>query len=419
MKYTLPFTFEQVSLWKETLPTPFYVYDEEGIRNTVNAINQAFSWNEGFREYFAVKATPNPSILRLLRSLGCGLDCASVAELEMAKRCGFTGQEVILTSNETLDPTYRMAYKQGAIINLDDLTQIAHVERALDGKLPDTICVRFNPGSFGISNDIMGNLYDSKFGMTEEQLFEAFRILKEKGVQHFGIHAMLASCSLDESYYPALARILFTLVLRMKEDFDIAVEFIDLSGGIGIPYRPEEKAVDILKIGEGVHQVYDEVLTSRGLSVRLMTEMGRFVTGPNGYLVTSVVGKKHIYREYIGVDATAANLMRPAIYGAYHHIAVLGKEDQETSGLYDVVGCLCENNDKFAIQRELPSVEEGDLLVIQDAGAHGYSMGYNYNGALKCAELMLQKDGSVKLIRRAETLSDLFATLDMDPDFKN
>lgn len=419
MKYTLPFTFEQVSLWKETLPTPFYVYDEEGIRNTVNAINQAFSWNEGFREYFAVKATPNPSILRLLRSLGCGLDCASVAELEMAKRCGFTGQEVILTSNETLDPTYRIAYEQGAIINLDDLTQIAHVERALDGKLPDTICVRFNPGSFGISNDIMGNLYDSKFGMTEEQLFEAFRILKEKGVQHFGIHAMLASCSLDESYYPALARILFTLVLRMKEDFDIAVEFIDLSGGIGIPYRPEEKAVDILKIGEGVHQVYDEVLTSRGLSVRLMTEMGRFVTGPNGYLVTSVVGKKHIYREYIGVDATAANLMRPAIYGAYHHITVLGKEDQETSGLYDVVGCLCENNDKFAIQRELPSVEEGDLLVIQDAGAHGYSMGYNYNGALKCAELLFQKDGSVKLIRRAETLSDLFATLDMDPDFKN
>lgn len=419
MRYTLPFTFEQVSLWKETLPTPFYVYDEEGIRNTVNAINQAFSWNEGFRECFAVKATPNPSILRLLHSLGCGLDCASIAELEMAKRCGFTGQEVILTSNETLDPTYRMAYEQGAIINLDDLTQIAHVERALDGKLPDTICARFNPGSFGISNEIMGNLYDSKFGMTEEQLFEAFRILKEKGVEHFGIHAMLASCSLDESYYPALARKLFTLVLRMKEDLDIAVEFIDLSGGIGIPYRPEEKAVDILKIGEGVHQVYDEVLTSRGLSVRLMTEMGRFVTGPNGYLVTSVVGKKHIYREYIGVDATAANLMRPAIYGAYHHITVLGKEDQETSGLYDVVGCLCENNDKFAIQRELPSVEEGDLLVIQDAGAHGYSMGYNYNGALKCAELMLQKDGSVKLIRRAETLSDLFATLDMDPDFKN
>ena len=415
MRYDLPFTLEQVKEWRGITPTPFYVYDENGIRETVNAIHEAFAWEPGYCEYFAVKACPTPAVLRVLADMGCGADCASVSEIMLAEASGMTGDKIIFSSNETLPEEYRAAVAAGAAINLDDITQIAHLEATAG--IPDTVCCRYNPGEFAISNQIIGNLHDSKFGMTREQIFEAYRILKEKGVRHFGIHAMLASCSLEESYYPRLARELFSLVVELKEELGIEMEFIDMSGGIGIPYRPEEKAVDIRRIGEGVHEVYDEILVANGIRPSIRTEMGRFVTGPHGYLVTSVTGMKHTYKEYIGVDASMCDLMRPAMYGAYHHITVLGKENEEPSVTVDVVGALCENNDKFAIDRELPALEEGDLLVIQDAGAHGHSMGFNYNGRMRCAELLMRPDGTADLVRRSETPADLFATLDVDEEF--
>ena len=417
MTNKLPFSLEQARQWRESCPTPFYVYDEAGIRRCVEDLYRAFSWNKGFREYFAVKALPTPAVLRLLASLGCGTDCASVTELMLSERSGITGERIMFSSNETTTEEYEAARKLGAIINLDDITQISHLEAACG--LPDTVCCRYNPGKFHITNDIMGHLYDSKFGMTPEQLLEAFALLKEKGVRHFGIHAMLASCSLDEEYYPNLARELFGLVLELREKLGITVEFIDLSGGIGIPYRPEERPVNIFAIGEGVRRVYEELLTPQGVELSLYTEMGRYITGPYGYLLTSVIGHKHIYKEYVGVDATACDLMRPAIYGAYHHITVLGKEGAPCDTVVDVVGSLCENNDKFAVDRPLPAVENGDILVIQDSGAHGRSMGYNYNGKLRPAELLLKADGTVQLIRRAETPADYFATLDVDPAFMN
>ena len=333
----------------------------------------------------------------------------------MAERSGMTGHRIILSSNETLPQEYRAAAAVGAIINLDDLTQIEHMERAIG--IPDTVCCRYNPGKFQITNDIMGHLYDSKFGMTKQQLLQAYAILKEKGVQHFGLHCMAASCSLENGYYPALARELFRLVREIRDTVGVTVEFVDLSGGVGIPYRPEETAVDILAVGEGVRQAYEEILTPAGISLRLCTEMGRYMTGPYGHLVTTVVGKKHIYKEYVGVDATACDLMRPAMYGAYHPVTVLGKENAPAEQTVDVVGSLCENNDKFAVDRPLPAVEEGDMLVISCAGAHGHAMGYNYNGKLRCAELLLREDGSVQCIRRAETYADYLATLDVDETF--
>ena len=411
----LPFTLSQAQTWRETYPTPFYIYDEAGIRRCVQELYRAFSWNPGFCEYFAVKATPTPAILRLLAELGCGADCASVPELMMAERSGMTGHRIILSSNETLPQEYRAAAAVGAIINLDDLTQIEHMERAIG--IPDTVCCRYNPGKFQITNDIMGHLYDSKFGMTKQQLLQAYAILKEKGVQHFGLHCMAASCSLENGYYPALARELFWLVREIRDTVGVTVEFVDLSGGVGIPYRPEETAVDILAVGEGVRQAYEEILTPAGISLRLCAEMGRYMTGPYGHLVTTVVGKKHIYKEYVGVDATACDLMRPAMYGAYHPVTVLGKENAPAEQTVDVVGSLCENNDKFAVDRPLPAVEEGDMLVISCAGAHGHAMGYNYNGKLRCAELLLREDGSVQCIRRAETYADYLATLDVDETF--
>ena len=411
----LPFTLSQAQTWRETYPTPFYIYDEAGIRRCVQELYRAFSWNPGFCEYFAVKATPTPAILRLLAELGCGADCASVPELMMAERSGMTGHRIILSSNETLPQEYRAAAAVGAIINLDDLTQIGHMERAIG--IPDTVCCRYNPGKFQITNDIMGHLYDSKFGMTKQQLLQAYAILKEKGVQHFGLHCMAASCSLENGYYPALARELFWLVREIRDTVGVTIEFVDLSGGVGIPYRPEETAVDILAVGEGVRQAYEEILTPAGILLRLCTEMGRYMTGPYGHLVTTVVGKKHIYKEYVGVDATACDLMRPAMYGAYHPVTVLGKENAPAEQTVDVVGSLCENNDKFAVDRPLPTVEEGDMLVISCAGAHGHAMGYNYNGKLRCAELLLKEDGSVQCIRRAETYADYLATLDVDETF--
>lgn len=375
----------------------------------------AFSWNEGFREYFAVKATPTPAILRLLRSLGCGADCASDAELRLAERCGMTGELVMFTSNETAPDEYRAAREMGAIINLDDITQLEMMERACG--VPEVACCRFNPGEFSISNAIMGELHDSKFGMTKGQLFDALRALRAKGASRLGIHAMLASCSLDSSYLPSLARLLFSVTVEIKRELGIELAFIDLGGGIGIPYLPDEEPADIYKSAAGVRREYDALLRPEGLAPMLCTEMGRFVTGPHGWLVTSVIGHKHTHREYVGVDATACDLMRPAMYGAYHHITVLGREDDPSAGKFDVVGSLCENNDKFAVQRELPATEIGDIIVIHDAGAHGHAMGYNYNGKLRHAEFLMGRDRKLRMIRRAETLDDLFATLNVDEEF--
>ena len=416
----IPFiTKAQVEKLAEKYPTPFYVYDEKGIRDTVRSINKAFAWNKGFREYFAVKATPLPGILKIMKEEGCGTDCSSYPELLLSDVCGFKGHEIMFSSNDTPVKDMQEAYKLGAIINLDDFTMIDFLEQV--AAIPETICCRFNPGGvFALGNDIMDNPGDSKYGMTRDQLREAFKILKAKGVKHFGIHAFLASNTVTNEYYPELARQLFQLAVDMKKETGVAVDFINLSGGVGIPYRPEQTPNDIAVIGEGVRKVYEEVLTSAGMgNVSLFTEMGRFVTGPYGALVTKVLHFKHIYKEYVGVDACAANLMRPAMYGAYHHITVLGKENEPCDHTYDVTGGLCENNDKFAIDRKLPKIDKGDYLFIHDAGAHGSAMGYNYNAKLWCAELLLKEDGSVELLRRAETEKDYFATLDFTGLFKD
>ena len=416
MNKTLPFTSAQVREWQSLYPTPFYVYDGEGIRETVRKVNDAFSWNPGFREYFAVKALPTPAILRLLAESGCGADCASVPEILLAKGSGMTGQRIMFTSNETRASEYQAAREAGAIINLDDVTQVSNLEQACG--IPEAVCCRYNPGKFGsFANAFIGSSEESKFGMTRDQLFEALAALRQKGASRLGIHSMLASCSLDEGYYPALARELFTLALEIRRTLGITLSFVDLAGGVGIPYKPDQKPADIAAIGGQVGRVYDEVLRPEGIELSVFTEMGRFITGPHGYLLASVVGKKHTHKEYIGLDASAADLLRPAMYGAYHHITVSGKEGLPAEGIADVVGPLCENNDKFAVDRPLPRTEINDVIVIHDAGAHSRSMGYNYNGRLRCAEYLLRPDGTLKLIRRAETAADYFATLDVDPDF--
>lgn len=409
-------TLEQVKEIAKKYPTPFYLYDEKGIRENAERVNRAFSWNPGFKEYFAVKATPNPYLMKILHEYGCGSDCSSPAELMLAEACGITGHEIMYSSNDTAAEEFRYANELGAIINLDDITHIPVVEKVL-GKLPETMSCRFNPGGiYKLSNGIMDNPGDSKYGMTEEQIFEAYRILKEKGVKHFGIHAFLVSNTVTNDYYPTLARTLFELAVRLQKETGCHIEFINLSGGVGIPYRPGQEPNDIMEIGEGVHKVYDEILTRHGMGdVKIFTEMGRFMMGPYGALVTQAINEKHIYKEYIGVDACAANLMRPAMYGAYHHITVLGKENAPHDHRYDVTGSLCENNDKFAVDRDLPKIDMGDYLFIHDAGAHGFSMGYNYNGRLWSAELLLKEDGSVQQIRRRETPKDYFATFDCFP----
>ena len=400
----------------EEYPTPFHIYDEEGIRKNCEAVKEAFSWNEGFREYFAVKALPNPFILKIMKDYGFGLDCASEAELALAKASGFSGKEIMFSSNDTPYHEFKVANDLGSIINVDDFTQLDIIERELSG-FPETICCRFNPGgTYEVSNSIMDNPGDSKYGMTQEQITKAYRILKDKGVKHLGLHAFLVSNTVTNDYYPALSKTLFELAVRLKEE-GIVLSFINLSGGVGIPYRPEQTPNDIRKIGEGVRKVFEEVLVPAGLSdMKIFTEMGRFMTGPYGALITRAINKKHIYKEYIGVDATACNLMRPAMYGAYHHITVLGKEDLPCTEKYDVTGSLCENNDKFAIDRMLPPIEDGDILYIHDTGAHSYAMGYNYNGRLRSAEILLHPDRSFSLIRRAETLKDYFSTLDCFPE---
>lgn len=413
-------TLEQLREIERTYPTPFYLYDEKGIRENAARLKQAFSWNRGYKEYFAVKATPNPFLLNILKDMGCGTDCSSMTELMMSRACGFSGSDIMFSSNDTPPEEFAYAEKLGAIINLDDITHIQCLEETL-GHIPETISCRFNPGGlFKISNDIMDNPGDSKYGMTAEQIGQAFKILKEKGAKHFGIHAFLASNTVTNEYYPMLAKILFELAVKLKEETGVHIAFINLSGGIGIPYRPDQEPNDILAIGDGVRRVYEEILVPAGMDdVALCTELGRFMMGPYGALVTKAIHEKHTYKEYVGVDACAVNLMRPAMYGAYHHITVMGREDEPCTCMYDVVGSLCENNDKFAIDRMLPEIKKGDLLFIHDAGAHGFAMGYNYNGKLKSAELLLKEDGTVEMIRRAETPEDYFATFDFCDILRN
>ncbi len=406
-------TKEQIEEIVKTYPTPFHIYDEKGIRENAKALKEAFSWNKGFKEYFAVKATPNPFLIDILRDYGCGCDCSSLTELMLSHAMGVSGGDIMFSSNDTPAEEFEYAYKIGATINLDDFTHIEFLEKTL-GALPETISCRYNPGGvFKISTDIMDNPGDAKYGFTTEQLFEGFRVLMAKGVKHFGIHAFLASNTVTNEYYPTLARTLFEVAVKLKKETGADIRFINLSGGIGVPYRPEQEKNDIRVIGESVRKVYEEVLEPAGMGdVAIYTELGRFMMAPFGHLVTKAIHEKHTHKEYIGVDACAVNLMRPAMYGAYHHITVLGKENEPCDYKYDVTGSLCENNDKFAVDRMLPKIEIGDYLAIHDTGAHGYSMGYNYNGKLKSAELLLKEDGSVQLIRRAETPKDYFATFD-------
>ena len=394
-------------------PTPFHIYDEKGIRENAQAVKEAFAWNKGFKEYFAVKANPNPALIEILREYGCGCDCSSMTELMLSRAMGIRGEDIMFSSNDTPAEEYSYAAKAGAIINLDDITHIDFVENILGG-LPETMSCRYNPGGvFQMSNGIMDNPGDAKYGFTTEQMFEGFRMMKEKGVKNFGIHAFLASNTVTNEYYPMLAKQLFELGVGLKEETGANIRFINLSGGVGIPYQPDQEGNDIRAIGEGVRKVYEEILVPAGMGdVAIYTEMGRFMMGPYGALVTRAIHEKHTHKEYIGVDACAVNLMRPAMYGTYHHITVLGKEEAACECKYDVTGSLCENNDKFAVDRMLPKIERGDYLVIHDTGAHGYAMGYNYNGKLKSAELLLREDGTVSLIRRAEKPMDYFATLD-------
>ena len=413
-------TLDQLRNMTEQYPTPFHLYDEKGIRENARRLKQAFAWNPGFKEYFAVKATPNPAILKILREEGCGADCSSLTELMMSDRSGFTGPEIMFSSNDTPAEDFKLAAQLGATINLDDFTHIDFLKETI-GYIPETISCRFNPGgtfTIGESTEgfqVMDTPGDSKYGFTREQLFEGFKKLKTMGAKRFGIHAFLASNTLSNEYYPTLAGILFQLAVELEQETGCDICFINLSGGVGIPYKPDQPANDIAAIGEGVRKQFEKILVPAGMGdVAIYTELGRFMLGPNGCLVTKVLHFKHTYKEYVGVDACAANLMRPAMYGAYHHITVMGKEDAPCDHKYDVTGGLCENNDKFAVDRMLPEVEIGDLLVIHDSGAHGFSMGYNYNGKLRSAEVLLQEDGSTRLIRRAETPEDYFATLIFD-----
>lgn len=393
-------------------PTPFHIYDEKAIRENARQLYKAFGWNKGYREYFAVKATPNPFILKILKEEGCGVDCSSLTELMMSDCCGFSGSDIMFSSNVTPKEDYIKASELGAYINLDDFTHIEYLDKLCG--IPKNIFCRYNPGGqFSIATKIMDNPGDAKYGFTHDQLIEGFKILKEKGAENFGIHAFLASNTVTNEYYPKLASILFELAVEIKEKTGISVKYINLSGGIGIAYEPDKPQNDIMAIGEGVHKAFDEILVPAGLGdVAIFTELGRFMLAPYGHLVTACTHMKHTHKEYIGVDACACNLMRPAMYGAYHHITVLGKEDAVCDHKYDVTGGLCENNDKFAIDRMLPEINIGDILCIHDTGAHGFAMGYNYNGKLRSAEILLQEDGTVKMIRRAETPADYFSTFD-------
>ena len=410
-------TEAQAKQIRQDYPTPFHIYDERGIRANAQAVKEAFAWNPGFREYFAVKATPNPFLMKLFQEYGFGFDCSSLTELMLCESIGAVGDAIMFSANDVPTEEFQKAHALGGIINLDDITHIDLLEKAI-GTIPETISCRYNPGGvYQIANGIMDNPGDAKYGMTREQLVNAYRILKEKGAKHFGIHSFLVSNTVTNDYYPTLARTLFSLVVDIQRETGAEFTFINLSGGVGVAYHPSQTPNDIRVIGEGVRQAYEEILVPAGMdNIAIYTEMGRFMTGPYGALVTTAIHEKHTYKEYIGVDACAANLMRPAMYGAYHHITVLGKEDAPCDHTYDVVGSLCENNDKFAIDRALPAIDKGDILYIHDTGAHGYSMGYNYNGRLRSAELLFKENGDVQLIRRAETPKDYFATFDCFPE---
>ena len=414
----IPFlTLEKAKEIREQIPTPFHVYDEAGIRANARALKAAFSWNPGFKEFFAVKATPNPFLLKILHEEGCGCDCATYTELLLSEAVGITGHDVVFSSNVTPELDMRKAREMGVYINLDDATYVDFL--ASMGPVPETVCLRYNPGgSFSLGNTIMDMPRDAKYGMTEDQMAGAITRLMKLGTKHFGVHAFLASNTTTNEYYPALAGQLFRLAVRLRNATGAHISFIDLSGGIGVDYRPEQPRCGIGVIGEGVRVKYEEILTPNGMGdVAIFTELGRFMLAPYGHLISTVIHEKHIYREYVGLDACAANLMRPAMYGAYHHITVLGKEDAILDHVYDVTGGLCENNDKFAVERSLPEIQIGDIVAIHDTGAHGFSMGYNYNGKLRSAEVLLKEDGSFQLIRRAETPEDYFATFDFS-DFR-
>jgi diaminopimelate decarboxylase len=415
----LPFTKEQIEKITAEYPTPFHIYDEKGMRAYARRFNEAFSWNEGFKEYYAIKAAPNPFVMKLLRKEGLGIDCSSMAELVLAERTGMRGEEIMFTSNDTPAEEFRKAAELGAIINLDDIKHIDYLEK--HAGLPELICLRYNPGALKEGNIIIGNPEESKYGFTREQLFDGYARLKQKGVKRFGVHTMVASNELDADYFVETAGIVFELIVEIARETGIRFEFANLGGGIGIPYKNEHKPVDLIRVSNGIRELYDELIVGNGLApLKIFFESGRAITGPYGFLVARVLHVKETYKKYAGLDACMANLMRPALYGAYHHISVLGKEDRPHTFLYDVTGSLCENNDKFAINRLLPELEPGDTIVIHDTGAHGHSMGFNYNGKLRSAELLLRENGDVVQIRRAETLDDYFATLDYNalPEFE-
>ena len=409
----LPFTKEQIERIIEKYPTPFHIYDEKGMLKYARKFNEAFSWNEGFKEYYAIKAAPNPFLMKLLRKEGFGIDCSSMAELVLAERLGMRGNEIMFTSNDTPAYEFQKAVELGAIINLDDIKHIDYLET--HAGLPELVCFRYNPGALKDGNVIIGNPEESKYGFTREQLFEGYKQLSEKGVKRFGIHTMVASNELDPDYFVETAEIVFDLIVEVSKEFGIKFEFANLGGGIGIPYKSEHKPVDLQKVSDGIKDRYEKLIVANGLNpIKIFFESGRAITGPFGYLVSEVLHIKETYKKYAGLDSCMTNLMRPALYGAYHHITVMGKENQSHKFLYDVTGSLCENNDKFAINRLLPEVDPGDIVVIHDTGAHGHSMGFNYNGKLKSAELLLRENGEVAQIRRAETLEDYFGTLDFD-----
>ena len=412
-------TLGQLQEITKTYPTPFHIYDEKGIRENARKLKKAFAWNPGFKEYFAVKATPNPYILKILQEEGCGTDCSSMTELMLSEALDFEPSSIMFSSNATPASEFVKAKEMNAIINLDDFTHIDFLDKVAG--IPETICCRYNPGGvFALGTSIMDNPGDAKYGFTKEQMIEGYKKLMKLGVKEFGIHSFLASNTVSNEYYPTLAKILFELAVELQEKTGAHIKFINLSGGVGIPYRPEQQANDIEVIGEGVKKVFEEVLVPAGMGdVAIYTELGRFMLAPYGHLVATAIHEKHTYKEYIGLDACAVNLMRPAMYGAYHHITIAGKEDAPCDHKYDVTGSLCENNDKFAVDRMLPKIDIGDYVVIHDTGAHGFSMGYNYNGKLRSAELLLQEDGSVKMIRRAETPHDYFATFDFSDILKN
>ena len=411
MEKKLPFTKQQIEKIIEEYPTPFHIYDEKAIRANARRLLSTFSWVPGFKEYFAVKATPNPYIMKILNEEGFGADCSSLAELILAEKSGITGENIMFTSNDTPAEEYRKAKDLGAVFNLDDITHIDYVERHVG--LPELLSFRYNPGAAKSGNVIIGRPEEAKYGLTREQLIEAYKIAKTKGVKRFGLHTMVASNELDPEYFVETARMLFVLAVELYQTIGIRLEFINIGGGIGIPYRPEQEPVDLEAVSRGIHRQYEELISRNGLDpMKIYMECGRMITGPFGYLVTKAIHRKDTFRHYIGLDACMANLMRPALYGAYHHISVMGKENAPHDHVYDITGSLCENNDKFAIQRELPTIDVGDTIVIHDAGAHGHAMGFNYNGKLRSSELLLKEDGSVEMIRRAETMDDLFATLD-------